>query len=57
MLGCLSAISLNKDNIKAYFRKATALKAKKDWAKALVAAEEGQARASNKNKAQEVSSF
>ena len=51
----LIGLALNNDNIKAYYRKASALKISREYKFALVAAEEGQRRADRKDRKSDVS--
>ena len=53
----VSALGQNKDNIKAYYRKACALKSLKKYTNALQAAKEGEQHAISINKQSEVSLF
>ena len=51
----LTGLALNSDNIKAYYRKASALKILREYKFALIAAEEGQRRADKKDRKSDVS--
>jgi len=53
LLYCITAIKYNADNVKAYYRKASALKSMKMFAAALQSAEQGRRQAAHKR--QEVS--
>ncbi len=56
-LFCFPGLALNIDNIKAYYRKASALKFLREYKFALIAAEEGKRRADRKNRQLDVSSL
>lgn len=51
----LTGLALNSDNIKAYYRKASALKILREYKFALISAEEGQRRAEMKDRKSDVS--
>lgn len=51
-----AAISLKRDNIKAFYRKALALKSTREYSQALKVAEEGREKAQANSKTKEVSS-